>query len=89
MPFEAGKIEHVYGPGSYTDNEFIPVPQDAERLLKYFASKTPGFTRDLSQLEKVKFGGSDMSIIPGPLKPQVLVRTPCPRAQYSRITGDM
>lgn len=90
MPFSAGAIEDVYGPGSYTDNEFIPVPQDAERLLKHFAAKTPGFTQDSSLLAKVKFEGADMPIIAGPLKAQVMVSISHPhRESWLAQTDDV
>ncbi|KAK5132247.1 hypothetical protein LTR08_009235 [Meristemomyces frigidus] len=62
----------VYGPGTFTDTEFIPVPKDCRRVLAWLASVTPGFTKDSKALENVHFHGSDMPALPGPLKPQVL-----------------
>lgn len=85
-PYEAAKdghtgqhshgkgIEGVYGPGSYTDTEFIPLPEDCRRILKYLAKITPGFTKHDEVLEDVHFHGSDMPIIPGPIKNQAFVR---------------
>ena len=60
--------EGVYGPGSYTDKSFTPVPQDRKRLLKWLASQTPGFTNDQKVLDDVKFEGDDLPSIPGPAK---------------------
>lgn len=68
--------EGVYGPGSYTDTEFIPIPEDCKRLLKHLAGISPGFTKEYSALEDVEFTGGDLSNLPGPLKAQVLVRSP-------------
>ncbi|KAK3614451.1 hypothetical protein LTR56_027246 [Elasticomyces elasticus] len=65
-------IEGVYGPGSYTDVTFIPVPQDCERVLKWVASTTPGFAKEPTLLKEVVFHGDDFPHIPGPLKPGVL-----------------
>lgn len=64
----------VYGPGTFADTEFHSVPDESRRLLRLLASKTPGFTRDEAALSSVKFSGDDLSIIPGPLKSQALVR---------------
>lgn len=64
----------VYGPGSFADLEFTPVPQECKRLLKYLADSTPGFTKDQALLDNVHFHGADYPIIPGPLKSQVFVR---------------
>jgi hypothetical protein len=64
----------VYGPGTFTDSEFHSVPDESRRLLRLLASKTPGFTKDEAALADVKFSGDDLSIIPGPLKSQALVR---------------
>lgn len=55
------------------DEAFTPVPEESRRLLKYFALATPGFTTDEAILDDVEFHGSDLPIIPGPLKSQVLV----------------
>jgi hypothetical protein len=69
-------IHDLYGPGTFTDAEFIPLTQDCRRLLKYFAEVTPGFTKDSAVLEAVDFHGRDLPILPGPIKAQALVRTP-------------
>ncbi|KAH8621483.1 hypothetical protein IG631_23884 [Alternaria alternata] len=63
----------VFGPGTFVDNEFIGVPEDSRRLLRYLASVTPGFTTEESTLNDVVFSGDDLTIIPGPIKAQVLV----------------
>ncbi|USW58701.1 Putative CoA-transferase family III [Septoria linicola] len=63
-------VPDVYGPGSYTDKEFIPVPQDAERLLQHIASITPGFDASPEFLEQVQFTGQDLPLLPGPIKAQ-------------------
>lgn len=62
----------IYGPGTYTDTEFAPVPQEARRLLQYFAKQTPGFRDDDTFLENVKFTGGDFPLLPGPIKAQAL-----------------
>jgi len=64
----------VYGPGTFVDTEFHSVPDESQRLLRLLASKTPGFTQDEAALSDVEFSGDDLSIIPGPLKSQALVR---------------
>jgi hypothetical protein len=64
----------VYGPGTFVDTEFHSVPDESRRLLRLLASKTPGFTQDEAALSDVEFSGDDLSIIPGPLKSQALVR---------------
>ena len=63
-------IPDVYGPGTYTDTEFIPVPQDSKRLLQYIASITPGFNASPDFLNKVQFTGQDLPLLPGPIKAQ-------------------
>jgi hypothetical protein len=45
-------------------------------LLRLLALKTPGFIRDEAALSEVNFSGGDLSIIPGPLKSQAIVRIP-------------
>ncbi|PHH67874.1 hypothetical protein CDD82_1039 [Ophiocordyceps australis] len=59
----------VYGPGTFTDTVFTPLPTECRRLLKYFADATPGFTKDAKALD-VNFHGEDLPRIPGPLKAQ-------------------
>jgi hypothetical protein len=63
-----------YGPGTFADTEFQSVPDESRRLLRLLASQTPGFTPDEAALSDVKFFGDDLSLIPGPLKSQALVR---------------
>ncbi|KAK1993395.1 CoA-transferase family III [Colletotrichum falcatum] len=62
----------IYGPGSWIDSEALPVPEDAKRLLRILADSTPGFTKDPSILDSVKFTGSSDTIVPGPLKSAVI-----------------
>lgn len=62
----------IYGPGSWIDSEALPVPQDANRLLKILANATPGFTKDAAVLDSVTFTGSRDTIVPGPLKSAVI-----------------
>jgi hypothetical protein len=64
-------IPDVYGPGSYTDTSFIPVPQDSERILQYLAERTPGFNASPDFLRHAKFHGQDLPLLPGPIKAQV------------------
>jgi hypothetical protein len=73
MPHSVEQDEGIYGPGTFTDTEFTPVPHECERLLKHFAQITPGFTSDPAALSKVHFHGNDLPILPGPIKAQVLV----------------
>jgi hypothetical protein len=68
--------KEVYGPGTFTDVEFTPVPQECTRLLHHLASSTPGFTTDPGVLDNVHFHGAEYPIIPGPLKSQAFVREP-------------
>lgn len=67
-------VEGVYGPGSYTNTEFIPLSKDCPRILAYLASVSPGFAKDPAALKDVEFVGNDFPILPGPIKAQVLVR---------------
>lgn len=62
------KIPDVYGPGTFTDNSFTPVPEDTQRIFRLLARGTPGFTQDESVLSKVRFTGEDFPVIPGPIK---------------------
>ena len=66
-------VKDVYGPGTYTDTEYIPPVEDCERLLKHLASISPGFTKDAKALAAVQFHGSDLPILPSPIKAQALV----------------
>lgn len=58
----------VYGPGTYTDKTFTPVPKDTSRIFRLLASQTPTFTKDEALLSKVHFTGEDYPVIPGPIK---------------------
>jgi hypothetical protein len=62
------RLTDVYGPGTYTDKTFVPVPKDTARIFRQIASQTPGFTRDESVLSRVKFEGEEYPVIPGPIK---------------------
>ncbi|KAK4540708.1 hypothetical protein LTR36_008923 [Oleoguttula mirabilis] len=64
--------EGGYGPGTYVDTSFTPLPQECRRLLKYFAQITPGFTQDDDVLNDVDFVGNELPILPGPLKAQAM-----------------
>jgi hypothetical protein len=62
------RIPDVYGPGTYTDKSFVPVPQDAARIFRQLVSQTPGFNQDEAILSKVMFTGEEYPVIPGPIK---------------------
>ncbi|KAH7041516.1 CoA-transferase family III domain-containing protein [Microdochium trichocladiopsis] len=64
-----------YGPGTYVDEAFLPVPEECKRLLRILAKRTPGFTTDEALLNKVHFHGDDLPCIPGPIKSQALTAT--------------
>ncbi len=64
------KKEGGYGPGTWVDTSFTPLPQECERLLILMALASPGFTADTRLIEGVKFEGDDLPNIPGPLKAQ-------------------
>ncbi|GLA28357.1 hypothetical protein AnigIFM63326_005931 [Aspergillus niger] len=61
-----------YGPGTYVDTSFTPVPEECKRLLCVFAARTPGFTQDPALLDGVIFEGDDLPCIPGPIKAQAV-----------------
>lgn len=61
-------VPDVYGPGTHTDSNFTPVPEDTHRIFNYLASQTPGFTKDPEILSRVKFVGDDFPVLPGPIK---------------------
>ncbi|KAM4063090.1 coA-transferase family III domain-containing protein [Hirsutella rhossiliensis] len=65
-------VKGTYGPGTFTDAAYTPLPAECRRLLKYFAESTPGFTTDDAALSSVEFHGGDLPIIPGPLKSQAM-----------------
>lgn len=50
------------------NSTFTPTPNDATRIFRLIASKTPGFTSDESRLSKVQFSGEPFPVIPGPIK---------------------
>ncbi|KAK3317655.1 CoA-transferase family III domain-containing protein [Cercophora scortea] len=62
------RITDVYGPGTYADRVFVPVPRDTARIFRLLASQTPGFTQDEALLSKVRFVGEDYLVLPGPIK---------------------
>ncbi|KAL7946822.1 CoA-transferase family III domain-containing protein [Trichoderma barbatum] len=68
----ASDSEDGYGPGTYVDTSFTPVPEECKRLLRIFAAKTPGFTQDEALLGGVIFEGDDLPCIPGPIKTQAV-----------------
>lgn len=57
-----------YGPGTFTDREFQPAPDEAARIFRLLADQTPGFTTDHLLLDKVRFTGEPYPVIPGPFK---------------------
>lgn len=61
-----------YGAGTVVDSEFLPLPAECRRLLRIFAARTPGFTRDEALLDGVVFHGDDLPCIPGPIKSQAV-----------------
>lgn len=62
------RIPDAYGPGTYTDKTFTPVPEDTARIFRLLASQTPGFTQDNNVLDKVRFEGEPFPVMPGPIK---------------------
>lgn len=62
------RVPNVYGPGSFTDKSFTPIPEDTKRIFRLIASQTPGFTQDETLLSKVRFTGESFPVIPGPIK---------------------
>lgn len=69
------KLTRGYGPGTWVDEEFQPLPEECKRLLRLLAAKTPGFTTDESLLQRVHFEGDELPCIPGPIKSQALTAT--------------
>ena len=65
-------VKETYGPGTYVDSSFTPVPEECKKLLRVFAEKTPGFTRSQALIDGVQFQGNDLPCIPGPIKSQVV-----------------
>ena len=79
------RLTDVYGPGTFTDKTFVPVPEDTARIFRQIASQTPGFTQDESVLSRVKFEGEEYPVIPGPIKPRSPLRcTPCVELSQTR-----
>lgn len=68
MSAQHNTVPDVYGPGTHTDLDFKPVPQETERIFRLLASETPGFTTDEALLSKVKFEGEEFPVLPGPIK---------------------
>ncbi|KLO99491.1 probable acyl-CoA transferases/carnitine dehydratase [Fusarium fujikuroi] len=62
----------TYGAGTTVDTEFSPLPVECQRLLRLFAARTPGFTKDEALLSGVSFHGDDLPCIPGPIKSQAV-----------------
>ncbi|KAF9770283.1 hypothetical protein IL306_012185 [Fusarium sp. DS 682] len=62
----------TYGAGTTVDAEFLPLPAECERILRIFAARTPGFTKDEALLSRAKFHGDDLPCIPGPIKSQAV-----------------
>jgi CoA-transferase family III len=65
----------VYGPGTFTDTKFTPMPKECQRLLFELAAKTPGFTTDEELLNGVSFIGGDLPPHPGPIKTAAMTTT--------------
>ncbi|KAK4223196.1 succinate--hydroxymethylglutarate CoA-transferase [Podospora fimiseda] len=65
MDLDQPRVPNVYGPGTFTDRECLPVPDEAARLLRLLINQTPNFNSDPS---KVQFTGEPYPLIPGPLK---------------------
>lgn len=62
------RIPDVYGPGTFTDKTFVPVPEDTQRIFRQLVGQTPGFTQDEKVLSRVRFTGESFPVIPGPIK---------------------
>ncbi|KAL7912391.1 CoA-transferase family III domain-containing protein [Trichoderma velutinum] len=66
------RTEGAYGPGTYTDTAFTPVPEDSMRIFRELAARTPGFTKDERLLSGVKFSGDNLPLLAGPIKSQAV-----------------
>lgn len=64
--------DDIYGPGTFIDKEFLPVPEDARRVFELLATKTPGFTQDKALWDTVTFQGRPDPMVPGPMKSPVV-----------------
>jgi hypothetical protein len=62
----------IYGPGTFVDENFLPVPDDARRVFEILANATENFTKDPRVWDSVKFEGHNDPMIPGPLKAPVV-----------------
>ncbi|VBB81036.1 Putative protein of unknown function [Podospora comata] len=62
------RLPDVYGPGTFTDRELVPILTDAHRILRVLAAQTPAFTDNEVVLSKVRFEGEAEPVIPGPVK---------------------
>ncbi|KAF5691904.1 transferase family III [Fusarium circinatum] len=62
----------TYGAGTTVEAEFSPLPAECERILRIFAARTPGFTKDEALLSGINFHGDDLPCIPGPIKSQAV-----------------
>ena len=67
---ESQREKSSYGPGTFVDGSFSPLPQECKRLLHGLAARTPGFTKESALIDGVRFEGSDLPCIPGPIKSQ-------------------
>ena len=62
----------IYGPGTFVDKQFLPVPDDARRVFEILAKATPGFSKDPRVWDSVAFQGHPEPMIPGPIKAPVV-----------------
>lgn len=74
MPIEHQTLPSpdIWGPGTFVDKQFLPVPDDARRVFEILAKTTPGFSKDQHVWDSVYFEGSPEPMIPGPLKAPVV-----------------
>ncbi len=66
------RTEDVYGPGTYTDTSFTPVPEECTRIFRELAARTPNFTKDERLLSGVHFVGDKLPLLAGPIKSQAV-----------------
>lgn len=64
--------DEVYGPGTFIDQTVLPVPEDAKRVFRILASRTPGFTQNKAAWETVHFEGQPKPVVQGPIKTPVV-----------------
>ncbi|KAK4166931.1 succinate--hydroxymethylglutarate CoA-transferase [Cladorrhinum sp. PSN259] len=62
------RTPEIYGPGTFTDREYLAVPDEAARIFRLLVQQTPGFTTDPVLLAKAHFTGEEYNVIPGPIK---------------------